>query len=229
MNGYLQLALLTIELSLLILTLILLYLSRRELSERRRLVEHMIKTTRLLTRVQYFNEVIDGIRDAKNEIFGSITGAKPKGSRVYFDKLLKELDNAVKRGVKIRYLFPMDRDRLYIGYLYSQIGIEVGYHSGLVVYDLRHMVIDDHIVVLGFPEKTGYEQPTRVGIKIRSESLARIFRDRFEMLWREAIEYKRYLNKVINEYVKANPNISPILISKELGIPIDEIQKHLMR
>jgi len=227
MDEYLQLILLTVEFILLILTIFLLYLSRRELNERRRLVEHMIEMTRILTRAQYFNEVIDGIRNARNEIFGSITGAKPKESKAYFDKLLIELDRALKRGVKIRYLFPMDRDRLYVGYLYSQIGIEVRYHSGLVVYDLRHMVIDDYVVVLGFPEKTGYEQPTRVGIKIKSESLARIFRDRFEALWSEAIEYENYLNKVISEYVKANPDISPILISKELGVPIDEIKKHL--
>lgn len=51
--------------------------------------------------------------------------------------------------------------------------------KGLVVYDLRYMVVDDSIVLFGLPEKFGREQPTRRGFTIMSESLATMLRERF--------------------------------------------------
>ncbi len=225
MEELIGLALLLVDLTLLIATIILLYLSRHEVEGRRKLVEHLIEATRVLTRTQYFHFVIEAIRSARKSIFGSITGAKPRGSLEFFEKIVDEMRHAASRGVKIRYLIPEGRGRLYVGYRYTEAGAEVRYHGGLVVYDLRHMVVDDRVVVLGFPEKMGAEQPTRTGIKIESESLAKIFKERFEKLWKEAIPYEEYLEEVISDIKRANPEISPDLVAKQLDLPIDEVNR----
>ncbi len=219
------LALLLVDLTLLVATIILLYLSRHEVEGRRKLVEHLIEATRILTRTQYFNFVIEAMRGARRDIFGSITGARPRGSLEFFEKIVDEIKHAASRGVRIRYLVPEGRGRLYVGYRYTRAGAEVRYHGGLVVYDLRHMVVDDKIVVMGFPEKIGAEQPTRTGIKIESESLAKIFKERFEKLWKEAVPYEEYLRHVISGIKRANPEISPDLVAKQLDLPIEEINR----
>lgn len=225
MENLIALALLIVELTLLVATLILLYLSRHELEGRKRLVEHLMETMRMLTRTEYFNAVLEAIRTSTKEIFGSITGAKPKGSSKFFEKIVKEIEMASSRGVKIRYLMPKGREKLYVGYRYTKAGAEVRYHRGLVVYDLRHMVVDDRIVVMGFPEKVGVEQPTRTGIKIESESLAKIFKERFERLWEEATPYDVYLKDLVEDIRRANPEISKDLVSKQLEIPMEEIDR----
>ncbi len=225
MEEFVGLALLLVDLMLLIATIILLYFSRHEAEGRRKLVEHLIEATRVLTRTQYFHFVIDAMRSAKREIFGSITGAKPGESLEFFEKIVDEIQHATSKGVRIRYLVPEGRGCLYVGYRYTKAGAEVRYHSGLVVYDLRHMVVDDRVVAMGFPERVGAEQPTRTGIKIESESLAKIFKERFEKLWREAVPYEKYLSQVISDIERANPKISPNLVAKQLDLPIDEIDR----
>ncbi len=225
MEDLVALALLIVELTLLIATIILLYLSRHELEGRRRLVEHLMEVTRMLTRTQYFNAVLEAMRGASKEIFGSVTGAKPKDSTEFFDKIVKEIEAAVSRGVRIRYMMPKGREKLYVGYRYTKAGAEVRYHGGLVVYDLRHMVVDHRIVVMGFPEKIGVEQPTRTGIKVESESLAKIFKERFERLWEEAVPYENYLAHAVDDIKRTNPEISMELVAKQLELPVEEVEK----
>ncbi len=225
MEDLIALALLFVELTLLIATIILLYLSKHEVEGRRKLVEHLVEVTRMLTRTQYFSSVLEAMRGAVREIFGSVTGAKPKESTEFFDKIVREIEAASSRGVRVRYMMPKGREKLYVGYRYTKAGAEVRYHGGLVVYDLRHMVVDDRVVVMGFPEKVGVEQPTRTGIKVESESLAKIFRERFEKLWNEALPYDDYLARAVEDIRRTNPEISKELVAKQLDLPVEEINR----
>ncbi len=226
MEQLLMLALLIVDFVLLVATIILLYLSRHELEGRRKLLEKMFEVTRLLSRSLYFNVVIDALRSAKREVFGAVTGSRPREPSQFLDKIVSEIKAASQRGVRVRYLLPEGTDRLYVGHLYRKAGAEIKYHSGLVVYDLRHMVVDNKIVVLGFPEKVGLEQPTRAGTKIESESLASIFKERFERLWEEGINYEEYLSQKIREIRKTNPNASVELVARQLGLPEEEVAKY---
>lgn len=225
MENIFTLALLIVELALLVATIILLYLSRHELEGRRMLLEHLMGAMRIMTRTQYFNAVLEAMRSSTNEIFGSITGAKPRDSSEFFERVVSEIEIASSRGVRIRYMMPKGRERLYVGYRYNKAGAEVRYHAGLIIYDLRYMVVDDRIVVMGFPEKVGAEQPTRTGVKVESESLTKIFRERFDVLWEEAIPYDEYLAEVVGDIRRTNPEISKDLISKQLELPVEEIER----
>ncbi len=225
MEQLLALALLIVEFILLVATIVLLYLSRHELEGRKKLLEKMFEVTRLLSRTLYFNSVLEALRSAKKEVFGSVTGSRPRGQSDFLDKVVEEIRAAVNRGARVRYLLPKGSERLYVGHLYRKAGAEIKYHGGLVVYDLRHMVVDNKIVVLGFPEKVGLEQPTRVGVKIESESLASIFKERFERLWEEAISYEDYLAQKIEDIRRANPNASVELVANQLGLPKEEVEE----
>ena len=185
----------------------------------------MMEVTRMLTRTQYFNAVLEAMRRAEKEIFGSVTGSRPRESAEFLEEIVEEIKSAVSRGVRVRYMMPKGREKLYIGYKYTKAGAEVRYHGGLVVYDLRHMVVDDRIVVMGFPERVGVEQPTRAGIKVESESLAKIFRERFERLWNEAVPYHEYLARAVSDIRRTNPEISVELVARQLSLPSEEVER----
>jgi hypothetical protein len=72
-----EIALLILESVLLVVTIILIVYSIREGKERDKLVEEMIKTTKVLTRQEYFNLVIYSLQKTKKEVIGYITGSFP--------------------------------------------------------------------------------------------------------------------------------------------------------
>lgn len=71
--------LLLIESVLLVATVILLLYSIKEGKGRERLLIEVGRTTKILTRQEYFLTVTDSMMDAKDEIMGCITGRIPTG------------------------------------------------------------------------------------------------------------------------------------------------------
>ena len=71
--------LLILESILLAVTIVLLLYSIREGRQRKNLLLEIGKTTKILTRQEYFLTVIDSMMDAKEEIIGCITGRHPTG------------------------------------------------------------------------------------------------------------------------------------------------------
>ncbi len=224
-----ELALLSVELILLTATLILLGLSRREERGREGLVKHLLETTRILSRQDYFHSVIGGLSRAKGDVSALVTGTRPSGGDLEIvEKMMDQIRETVSRGVRIRYLIPETVDRIQMGYRYHELGSEVRYHRGLIVHDLRYMIVDGEIVVIGLPEKTGEEQPTRKGFSIRSESLARILKEEFDKLWLsdKAMSYEDFLRESINHLRETNPGISLELVAKHIDIDYKEISKY---
>jgi hypothetical protein len=93
-----------------------------------------------------------------------------------------------------------------MGSLYTTAGAEIRYHRRLIVNDLRYMVVDGKLVVIGLPEKSGEREPTRQGYAIPSEGMANLFRDHFERFWKspEALPYDVYLKDLVSEITKTN-------------------------
>ncbi len=217
-----------VEMVLLIATLLHLRSVEREWRERERLMEYLVRTTSVLTRQDYFMTVMESLTEAEKEIIGGITGTKPAGGdETVVNRIAELIEEASSRGVRIRYLIPKARDRLYVGYLYSRAGAEVRYHKGFVAYDLRYMVVDDSVVILGVPDERGEDKPTRRGFRVRSESLSLILKDRFDSFWNseDAIPYEEYAKRSIEHLRKMNPGISDELISKHLGIDVEEVRR----
>jgi hypothetical protein len=216
-----EMALLFLESVLLIATITLLIYSIKEGRARDKVLREMAKTTRILTRQDYFNAVIDAMQKAEKEVFGCITGRVPKGGdRKQVDKIISTLKTLSRRGVTIRYLLPKLPDRLCIGHQYTKAGAEVRYSNCLFVNDSRYMVVDDRFVILGIPEEKGDKEPTKKGYRVPSEGLGRILNEHFYNCWEHNIPYWDYLREVVKQ-----TNATPSLLAKELRVSEEEVRK----
>jgi hypothetical protein len=195
----LELGLLALESILLIATIILLTYSIKEGKQRDKLLLEMGKATKILTRQEYFLNVLDSMMDAKEEIRGCITGRIPTGDDKQMTRdIMATIERRVKEGISVTYLLPKFPDRLHVGYLYTKAGAQVLYSSCLMVHNIRFITVDDRIVVMGIPESTGEMQATKKGFKIPSEGLAMVLNNYFETCEKQ-VTFKDYLNEVMNQ------------------------------
>jgi hypothetical protein len=222
-----NLILLIVELILLVPTLLLLVLGRREERGRAALLTEITKTAKMLTRQEYFNSVLYGMQSATSSIRGSITGSVPATSQD--EELVSRIVGQIiqcKRNQKqlvIRYLLPRSQDRLSVASRYTTAGAQVRFHRSLIVSDLRYMVVDGKISVIGIPKSAGDDQPTREGYVLPSEELGEIISENFEKKWSEAAPYEEYAREVLSEITSTNPNVSDELLSGQLKVPVQEI------
>jgi hypothetical protein len=225
-----NLLLLLVELVLLAPTLLLLILGRREERGRRDLLSEISKTARMVSRQEYFNYVQSAMQNAKETIEGSITGSVPRSQEGedQVRRISDQIKNAKKRNISIKYLFPKLQDRIMVASIYTEAGAEIRFHPGLIVSDLRYVVIDAKETVIGLAGHIGNNEPTREGFNIPSEGLARIFTQQFETKWTEATTYHEYLEGVISEAKNHDPNVSIELLSSQLKIPESEVNRILL-
>ncbi len=223
----LNLILLVVELLLLVPTLLLLLLGRREEKGRQALLKEITKTAKMLSRQEYFNSVLSAIMTATGSIKGSITGSMP--TNVEEENLVHNITQQFKQSKKahpelaIRYLLPRSQDRLSVAYRYKVAGAEVRFHRSLIVTDLRYMIVDDRITVVGLPSMAGDDQPTKEGYLLPSEDLAATINESFENKWREAAAYEDYAKEVLSEIRSQSRSVSSELLSTQLKVPNDEI------
>lgn len=220
----LEQTLLIVELLLLVLTVYLLLISRREAKGRTKLMEQLMWATRTFTRSEYFNIVHESIGQATSYICAAVTGTPPKDDEVgTIERLLRQFERASRSGVKLRFLLPKNPDRLMMGYKYKSVGGEVKYNPSLLVSDLRYMVVDGYLTVLGLPERSGIEEPTRKGQKIYSEGVSKMFLDRFEDMWnsKQSVYYDEFVKQVVSE----SSSISDELLASLLKIPVEEVKR----
>jgi len=76
----LEIGLLALESILLLATIILLVYSIKEGKQRDKLIIEVGKATKILSRQEYFLNVLDSMMDAQEEIRGCITGRMPVGA-----------------------------------------------------------------------------------------------------------------------------------------------------
>lgn len=192
--------LLILESILLVATLALLIYSIREGKHRDALLSEVEKATRILTRQEYFLTVMNAMMDADKHVIGSITGRLPTEND---SKLIRNIEDNIKKlarhGVTIRYLVPKFHDRIKVGSLYTRAGAEVRYSSCLMVQDIRYIVVDHRLVIIGIPESTGNKEATKKGYRIPSEGLAAMLEDNFLKCWEESTGYEAYVREVIKE------------------------------
>ncbi|MHB1909962.1 MAG: hypothetical protein ACYCQJ_13985 [Nitrososphaerales archaeon] len=219
--------LLVVELVLLAPTLLLLILGRREEKGRRELLTHITSTARLVQRQDYFNSVRMGMEASKEFINGSITGSMPKAQEQedQVNKIIDEIKRASRRNVSVKYILPKLHDRLTIARRYREAGAEIRFHPGLVVSDVRYVVIDGKNTVLGLPSGVGEDQPTREGYLIPSEGLAHLFLAQFEEKWAHSLTYDEFVNEIISEARSHNPSVSDRLLSTQLQLPEEEVRR----
>jgi hypothetical protein len=176
----LELSLLLLESILLIATLILLGYSIHEGRRRDQLIQEVAKASKIFTRQDYFQSIMNAMYNAQHEIIGCITGRAPAGEDAALTRnIIRAIEKMTEKGVKVRYLLPKFPDRLQIGLQYALAGAEVFFSSCLMVHNLRYIVVDDRLVVLGIPEKTSDKEATKKGFTIPSEGLAGVLKNDF--------------------------------------------------
>jgi hypothetical protein len=195
----LEIGLLALESILLIFTIILLIYSIKEGKQRDKLIMEVGKATKILTRQEYFLTIMDSMLDAESEIVGCITGRMPSGDDAKMTRdIIDTIERLTKKGVRIKYLMPRFPDRLHIGYLYSKAGAEVYYSGCLMVHNIRFIIVDEKIVVLGIPESVGEAEATKKGYRLPSEGLAMVLKNYFDTCERQA-SFVDYLKEVIEQ------------------------------
>jgi hypothetical protein len=213
--------LLILESFLLIATIILLLYSIREGKERRGLLLEVGKATRILTRQEYFLTVKDSMMDAKDEITGFITGRPPSDDdRKRVKDIIHNIEQLAAKGVKVKYLMPKFHDRLQVGYLYTQAGAEVRYSACAIASNIRYIIIDDQIAVIGMPECAGEKEATRKGYRIPSEGLASILKNHFYSCWEQSTPYPEYGKEIIEQ-----TGATLKVLEKELHIDSKELER----
>jgi hypothetical protein len=222
-------ALLLVELILLIATLLLITLGRREAKARESLLQQMTHTAKMVSRQEYFNSLHFVMQNAKKSIKGSITGSQPTTPEQndQVQGILNHIGTAKSRGVVIQYLLPKSQDRIMVATAYKAAGAEIRFHSGLLVSDLRYTVVDNNHTVIGLATTTGQNQPTREGYVIPSEGFAQIFLRQFQDRWEEAVGYDDYLEDIFSEIKSHNPTVSTQLLSSQLQVPESEVRRIL--
>jgi len=216
-----EISLLVLETLLLVFTISLLWLSIKEGRSRDSLIMEVTKATRTLTQHEYFITVVDSMMDAQSEIFGVITGRMPKGDdKKRTREIVLNLEKLRESRVSVKYVLPRFHDRLYIGWLYTNAGAEVFYSSCAHVHDLRYMVVDDKLSLIGLPESVGEKEATKKGYRLPSEGLARILKAGFALCLNDSISYEEFLRDTIKQ------TGAPLkTLSGELGIPEDELKR----
>ncbi len=213
--------LLILESILLAATVILLLYSIKEGKERRDLLLEIGRATKILTRQEYFLTVIDSMMDANTEIIGSITGRFPIGDDKKITRdVVDNIERLTKKGVSVKYLLPKFHDRLYIGHVYSKAGAEVRYSDCPIVHDVRYMVVDDKLIVIGIPEVIGEKEATKKGYRIPSEGLAAILKEHFYNCWDRNTIYEDYVREVIKQ-----TGAAPKTLARELQIDEEELER----
>jgi hypothetical protein len=213
--------LLLLESVLLIVTVILLLFSLREGRGRRDLLLQVERATKVLTRQEYFLTVTDSMMDAKSEVIGFITGRLPTGEDKKRTRvIITNIERLTKSGVRVKYLLPNFHDRAHIGFLYTKAGAEIRYGSCPIVHDLRYIVVDDRLVVIGLPESTGEKEATRKGYKIPSEGLAAVLKEYFYRCWEKNMSYEEYLREVIKQ-----TGASLKTLAQELQVDEEELER----
>jgi len=224
----LQVLLLFVELFLLVATLALLLLSRRESKSREMMMQHFSSVADVITRQEYFVAVVDIIQKAEKWLCASVTASPPTPEEgEVIEQILKALKDASGRGVSIRYLVPLSPDRLQMAKKYKSSGAEVRLHPSLPFSDVRYTIVDGKITLIGVPARKGKKEPTRKGYSIPSESVAQLFKSNFESLWNspDSKPYDAYLKELVSQAVGANSNISEELLASNLGLDKDEVHK----
>lgn len=217
--------LLILESVLLIVTIILLLYSIKEGKGRKKLLLEVGKFTKILTRQEYFLMVIDSMTDAKEEIVAIITGRLPADEdKKRIKDIIHNIESLSKKGVKLKYLLPKFHDRLHIGYLYSKAGAEVRYSICAIANNIRFIIVDERIAVIGIPESTGEKEATRKGFRIPSEGLAGILKDHFYRCWEVSTPYDAFVKEIIQQ-----TGLTPKLIGKELQIDERELESLLKK
>jgi len=213
--------LLVLESVLLAATIILLIYSIREGKERKSLLLEVGKATRILTRQEYFLTVTDSMMDAKTEVIGAITGRLPIGDDKKRTKdVIDNIERLAKNGVNIKYLLPKFQDRLHIGHLYTKAGAEIRYSDCAIVHDIRYIVVDDKVVIIGIPESIGEKEATKKGYRIPSEGLAAILKEHFYSCWDKNMRYEDYVKEVMKQ-----TGATPKLLAREIQIDEKELEK----
>jgi len=224
--GAFQLPLLIVEFVLLVATVSLLVLNRREQKSREKMMDHFSSVADVITRQEYFVAVVDSIQRAQNQLCGSVTGSPPAHEEVeVIQQILAAITDAARRGVRMRYLLPLAPDRLQMGRRYKLSGAEVKFHPSLLMSDVRYTLVDDKIVLVGVPARKGKNEPTRKGFTIPSESVAYLFKTQFETQWssNEAKGYQEYLGELVTQARVSNPNVSVELMAGNLGVDTEDI------
>jgi hypothetical protein len=194
-----EIGLLLLESVLLVATIILLVYSIREGKQRDNLLMEMGKATKILTRQEYFLMVIDAMMGAKDEIVGCITGRIPGGEdRQMTRDIIATIENLSKNKVRVKYLLPKFPDRLHIGYLYTKAGAEIFYSSCLMVHNMRFIIVDEKIIIIGIPEIVGETEATKKGYRIPSEGLAMVLRNYFNTCEKQT-NFTDYIKEVMDQ------------------------------
>lgn len=213
--------LLILESALLLATIIILLYSIKEGRGRRALLMEVGKAVKILTRLEYFLIVTDSMRDAKKEIIGCITGRLPAGDdKKRTKEIISNIERLTKEEVQVRYLLPKFPDRLHIGYLYSKAGAEVRYSGCPIVYDIRYIIVDNKLVIIGIPEVIGEKEETRKGYRIPSEGLSSVLKKHFNTCWEDSIPYEKYAQEVIKQ-----TGATIKLLARELQVDEKELER----
>jgi hypothetical protein len=227
-----QLLLLVVELVLLVATFTVLWANRREARSREALIQHFTSVADVITRQEYFVAVIDTIQRAERSLLGSVTGSSPSSEEgEIIQQILDTLKGATVRGVSIRYLLPHSPDRLRMAGLYARNGADVKFNHSVLISDARYMCADGNVVLIGVPDRSGGNEPTRKGYSIRSETVSRLFAKDFEDQWNspDSIGYEDYLRELVGKARASNPTASPELIATNLRIGKEDVMTTLQQ
>ena len=88
-----------------------------------------------------------------------------------------------------------------------------------MVHNIRYIIVDNRIVVIGIPESIGEKEAMKKGYKIPSEGFAMVLKNYFSTCEKQST-FTEYLKEVIEQ-----TGAAPEHIAKEYQIDANELKK----
>jgi hypothetical protein len=213
---------------LLVMDLVMLRFARRERQERKEHISALdanineIKgSTETLTRRDYEQEIIRGLRGAEKRIYCYWHSLHPVGESEAYKEINEQLIEKHKEGVDVRLVVAGEPSRIAPAFELVKGDVPVLFKNSLVVSDLRFSIFDDKLTVLGVPESAVKDgKPSRHGVDISSRKLNALLAQHFEAeLSKKTEGFFDFVAYQCRDVLAEDPTNTVPMIADQLGIP----------
>ncbi len=196
-----------------------------EAEERSRHIEAIEAASELLNRTEYEQLIIDQVAHADERILCFWYSLHAEEHDESYTKINCLLDAADDRGVVVRVVTSQQTPRIYPAFQLVERGVELRFQETLLGDDLRFMLADRDMSVLGLPASNGPDERQSVhGVGVPGRKLSSLLFGYFESQWSDAAEYEEYVGRLVRRGIDDDETRAE-LVATELQLPVQEVRR----
>jgi sugar-specific transcriptional regulator TrmB len=130
--------------------------------------------------------IIEDIKNSKKEVLRILRFGKID------EEIFSEMEEAIKRGVKIKIIGPYKKEREHIIEKYKRIGCKIALTRFEDLPLVRENIFDENVTHIDFsePEKNKYITPKgTILVRVEDNTTAQLFKNKFDLLFESLEKY----------------------------------------